>query len=170
MSDGIPQFFNSMMTTLLRLFLLFTFIFAPDLCVAEEDKSVSVGEFVYKTEYREDGSLERIVKLDKRGKKLTEVFYGPDGKLAKNPVDNWAAATWEYVDGKLVEQRYYGTDGRLKERKSYTPAGNLKEKDYLGGGIDENEELDTEFMAADEVSKYFDAAGSRLEGEMESLR
>ncbi len=158
------------MATLLKTFLLLTFIFAPDFCAAEEDKSVNVGEFVYKTEYREDGSLERVVKMDKRGKKLAEVFYGPNGKLAKNPVDNWAAAVWEYGDGKLVGQRYYGTDGHLKERKSYTPAGNLREKDYFGDDIDENEELDTELMAADEVSKYFDKTGTRPEGEMESIR
>jgi hypothetical protein len=158
------------MYTLLRSILLFTLIFAPAFCATEEYKSVSVGDSVYKAEYRQDGSLERVVKLNKRGKKLAEAFYGPDGKLAKNPVDNWAAAVWEYGDGKLIEQCYYGTDGRLKERKSYTPAGNLREKDYLGGEIDENEELDTEFMAADEVSKYFDASGSRLEGETESLR
>lgn len=146
------------------------FIFAPDICVAEEDKSVTAGDFVYETEYRQDGSLEKVVKLDKDGNKLAEVFYGSDGKLARNPVDNWAAAKWKYEDGRLIEQKYYGTDGRLKERKSYTPAGNLKEKDYFGGDIDENEELDTEFMAADEVSKYFDTTGSRLKGEMESLR
>ncbi|MDP2942185.1 MAG: hypothetical protein Q8O36_01555 [Candidatus Omnitrophota bacterium] len=129
-----------------------------------------MGDFVYETEYRQDGSLEKVVKLDKDGNKIAEAYYGPDGKLTKNPVDNWAAARWKYEDGKLVEQRYYGEDGRLKERKSYTSAGNLGEKDYYGEDIDEDEELDTEFMAADEVSKYFDTTGSRLKGEMESFR
>ncbi len=28
------------------------------------------------------------------GNKLAEVLYGPEGKLARNPVDNWAAVGW----------------------------------------------------------------------------
>lgn len=157
------------MSTLLKISLLLAAVIAQGHCSAQETQSFTSGDYVYKTEYRQDGSLEKVVKLDDDGNKLAEVYYGPDGKLSRNPVDNWAAAVWKYKDGSLVEQRYYGTDGRLKERKSYSAAGNLKGKDYYGTDIDEDEELDTEFMAADEVSKYFDTTG-RPEGEMESFR
>ena len=144
-------------------------IFAQGYCPGQEPGSFTARKFVYKAEYRDDGSLEKVVKMDNDDNKLAEAYYGPDGRLSRNPVDSWAAAVWEYEDGKLVEQRYYGTDGHLKERKSYTPASNLREKDYYGSDIDENEELDTEFMAADEISKYFDTT-DRLKDEMESFR
>ena len=157
------------MSTLLRLFLLFAIIFAPGYCPGQEPGSFTAGGFVYKAEYRDDGSLEKVVKMDSDGNKLAEAYYGPDGRLSRNPVDSWAAAVWEYKNGNLRETRYYGDDGHLKERKSYTRSGNLKEKDYFGDDIDENEELDTEFMAADEISKYFDKT-DRLKDEMESFR
>jgi hypothetical protein len=79
--------------------------------------------------YRPDGSVQKVEIFDADGRKTGEAYYGADGRLDKNPVDDWAAAEW----------RYSGVD-----------------KDYYGGekNIDEYEEYDTQTFPYGEVRMY----------------
>jgi|GEM_PF-2083544 hypothetical protein len=106
--------------------------------------------------YRPDGSVQKVEIFDADGRKTGEAYYGADGRLDKNPVDDWAAAEWRYSGDRLAEERYYGEDGRLKERKLYSETGDLVDKDYYGGekNIDEYEEYDTQTFPYGEVRMY----------------
>ncbi len=106
--------------------------------------------------YRPDGSVQKVEIFDADGRKTGEAYYGADGRLDKNPVDNWAAAEWRYSGDRLAEERYYGEDGRLKERKRYNDTGDLVDKDYYGGenNIDEYEEYNTQTFPYGEVRMY----------------
>ncbi|MFA5093646.1 MAG: hypothetical protein WC512_00200 [Candidatus Omnitrophota bacterium] len=106
--------------------------------------------------YRPDGSVQKVEIFDADGRKTGEAYYGADGNLDKNPVDDWAAAEWRYSGDRLAEERYYGEDGRLKERKVYGETGDLVDKDYYGGekNIDEYEEYNTQTFPYGEVRMY----------------
>jgi antitoxin component YwqK of YwqJK toxin-antitoxin module len=113
--------------------------------------------------YREDGSLEQVIKYDEYGHKIGEAYYGMGGKL-KETADGWAAMRWKYKDGKIIGEGYYAADGRLKEVKQYNELGDLVAKKYVGGGsIDPSEEYNSVPPLSGETTSYYDKYG-RLEG------
>jgi hypothetical protein len=114
------------------------------------------GGLTAKKTYRPDGTVQKVEVLDESGRKVSEAFFGPDGKLTKNPVDNWSAIELRYDGERLAEERYYGEDGRLKETKTYNRSGDLVGKKYYGGekNIDEYEEYDTQTFPYGTVEMY----------------
>lgn len=105
---------------------------------------------------RPDGTVQKVEVTDRSGRKIYEAFYGPGGKLANNPVDNWAAREWVYDGVRLAKEKVYGEDGRLKETKEFNDSGDLVEKKYFGGenNIDEYEEYNTQTFPYGTVEMY----------------
>ncbi len=105
---------------------------------------------------RPDGTVQKVEVTDRGGRKIYEAFYGPDGKLALNPVDNWAAKEWVYDGANLVKEKVYGDDGRVKETKKFNHSGDLIGKKYFGGedNIDEYEEYGTQIFPYGTVEMY----------------
>ncbi|HOX09202.1 MAG TPA: hypothetical protein PLV09_01440 [Candidatus Omnitrophota bacterium] len=105
---------------------------------------------------RPDGTVQKVEVTDRHGRKVYEAFYGPDGKLAMNPVDNWAARKWVYDGANLVKEKIYGDDGRVKETKEFNRSGDLIRKKYFGGekNIDEYEEYGTRTFPYGTVEMY----------------
>ena len=61
----------------------------------------SDGNVMGRAQYRDDGTLEKLEKFDKRGHKIAEARFDGSGKL-DDSLDGWAAKRWLYKDGKLV--------------------------------------------------------------------
>lgn len=136
----------------LRVFILTGLL---SFCAGESFGELQEGLTAKKT-LRPDGTVQKIEILDRGGRKVYEAFYGPDGKLSRNPVDSWSAAEWKYDGARLAEERYYGEDGRLKEKKTYNGSGDLVGKQYYGGekNIDEYEEYNTQTFPYGTVEMY----------------
>jgi hypothetical protein len=122
------------------------------------------GNVVRKDYYRDDDSLEQVIKYDKEGHKTAEAYYQSDGTLREG-ADGWAAMRWKYENGNMVGEGYYGADGRLKELKQYNELGDLVAKKYVGddNAIDPNEEYNPIPPLSGEKVSYYDSYG-RSEG------
>ncbi|MFH1837832.1 MAG: hypothetical protein ABH862_06960 [Candidatus Omnitrophota bacterium] len=113
--------------------------------------------------FRTDGSVEQFIKYDDNGEKIAEANYSSSGELAAGP-DGWAAMMWQYEDGNMTAEGYYGSGGRLKEYKMYNASGDLVDKKYVGDDIDPSEEYDPMPTVSGETNEYYDSTG-RPEGE-----
>ncbi|MDD5424049.1 MAG: hypothetical protein PHR74_02090 [Candidatus Omnitrophica bacterium] len=124
-------------------------------CAGESFAELHEGLTVKKT-LRPDGTVQKVEAMDRSGRKIYEAFYGPDGKLALNPVDNWSAREWVYSGGRLAKEKIYGEDGKVKETKVFNDSGDLVGKKYFGGedNIDENEEYNTQTFPYGTVDMY----------------
>lgn len=114
--------------------------------------------------YREDGTIENFKKFDSEGNMIEDVHYNEEGRLEET-ADGWAAMTFEYKNGNLITENYYGADGKMTERKVYGDDGVLMAKQYAGdGNIDPYEEYDpAPVINHEEENSYYDEYG-RLEG------
>ena len=110
--------------------------------------------------YRQDGTLEKIEKYDIYGHQIEENYYDGDGKLCRNPLENWATIKRRYEDGKLVEESTYDANGGLIERKIYNKLGDLVKRQYVG---DDNpnpaEEYSPPLTLSGRTDEFFDSRG-----------
>lgn len=110
--------------------------------------------------FREDGTIEKLKKFDALGNVTDDINYSESGRLMEN-ADGWAAMTFEYKNGNMISESYYGADGHLTERKLYDDQGVLLTKQYVGdGNIDPYEEYDpVPVLNKQEDNMYFDSEG-----------
>jgi antitoxin component YwqK of YwqJK toxin-antitoxin module len=134
-----------------------------------KEKYDASGNVIEKLYYRDDGSLEEVIKYDAMGNKTEIAYYGSGGGLREN-ADGWAAIKWKYENGNIAEETYYGANGRIKERKQYNELGDLVAKQYVGdGSIDPSEEYDPMPTLSGETTSYYDSYG-RPEGQTSVIR
>ena len=110
--------------------------------------------------FREDGTIEHLKKFDALGNVTDEINYSSSGRLMENG-DGWAAMTFEYKNGNMISESYYGDDGHLYERKLYDNEGGLLAKQYVGDGkIDPDEEYNPyPVLNKQQDNMYFDDDG-----------
>jgi len=119
--------------------------------------------------FRENGTLEQLVKYDVYGHKTELGYYGADGKL-RDTADGWAKMKWEYDGMNMVKEIYYNSSGRITETKSYNSEGDLVAKQYVGSsGIDPAEEYNPGVpLLGHETVSYYDSSG-RKEAQTEAF-
>jgi len=92
--------------------------------------------------YREDGTLEKIVKYNMREQVIEIAYMTKKGKHRNGP-DGWAVLRNQYdQNGKLIFEAYYDDGGNLIENKGYNNEDDLVYKEY---GTDSNPEPQEEF-------------------------
>ncbi len=117
---------------------------------------------VNKTFYREDGSLEKFEKFDTDGNQIEESYYGTDGKLCRDPVDDWAAIKRTYIGGRLASDTTYGADKKMIERRIYNRSGDLIDRQYIGDN-DPNpeEEYSPPLELSGRTDEFYDSDGKK---------
>jgi len=115
-----------------------------------------------KTFYREDGSLEKFEKYDTDGNQIEEGYYGDDGKLCDDPVDNFAAIRRTYQGGRLVSDTTFSTTGKMIERRFYDASGDLIDRQYVGDN-DPNpeEEYSPPLELSGRSDEFYDSDGKK---------
>jgi len=115
---------------------------------------------VSKTFFREDGSLEKFEKFDTDGNQTEESYYGDDGKLCENPVDDWAAIRRTYRNGNLASDTTYSATGQMIERRIYNGSGDLVDRQYVGDN-DPNpeEEYSPPLELSGRTDQFYDSDG-----------
>lgn len=108
--------------------------------------------------YRQDGTLEKIERYDIYGHQVEESYYGGDGKLCRNPLENWATIRRGYEDGKLAEESTYDVDGCLIERKIFNKLGDLVKRQYVGDA-NPSEEFSPPLALSGRTDEFFDPSG-----------
>lgn len=124
--------------------------------------------------FREDGTLEQFVAYNDNGDITEESYFGEDGKLCQNPVDNWAAKKAVYEAGALREMSYYGADGKITERDLYSPGGSVADRQFFGNSrvgdresfktdlqqfSSPEQEIDSRIRVGTEINEYYNKNG-----------
>jgi hypothetical protein len=87
------------------------------------------GELKAKAYCRHDGTVEKVEKFNRVGKRIEEAFYDEKGKL-RTGIDGWAAMRWVYNDAHLESQISYDETGMPLERRVYSESGRLIMRQY----------------------------------------
>jgi hypothetical protein len=128
------------------------------------------GRVLGRAQYRNDGSLAKLEKFDRHGRKIAEARFDGEGKL-DDSLDGWAARRWIYKDGKLVFESYYGEDDKIKERVFYNEYGSIIGRQFIGANnlLDPNEEF-SQYAAGGQVIQYLADDGNTVESEAHTWR
>ena len=110
--------------------------------------------------FRPNGTLEKKERFNQDGQKIQEGYYDESGHLANSPVDDWAAMTWVYDQGRLAAESFYDDQGRLTQRNLYDGAGNLIDKQFFGKErLLPSEEFNPLLNFGEESEEFFDQEG-----------
>ncbi len=132
----------------------------PDGSIREDKRYDNNGVLRRQGFFREDGTIENLKKFDLLGNVTDDINYSEEGRLMENG-DGWAAMKFEYKNGNMISESYYGDDGHLMERKLYDDQGVLLTKQYVGeSNIDPYEEYDpVPVLNKQQDNMYFDDDG-----------
>jgi len=173
------------------IFFIIIFLSCPALTISAEDSAAkqthwdngkvrtekyydALDNLVEEKYYREDGTLEQIIKFDAQGHTIDEAYYYNAGTLRQCPGDNWARRTSRYVGGVMRQASYYDVNNQLTERDFFDASGNYVDHQYFGNSrarsqedfapdleqfASPQQELDSRLKLGVEQNQYFDDQG-----------